>query len=245
MERLVVRPAHGVQERKYYRFRVDRWYGGIVTGDCVGCGLSCKFCWVSDKVRYRPKEIGSFYSPRQVAERLLALAEKSGLSQLRLSGGEPTIGRLHLIELLDELKGSGCSFILETNGILLGHDPTYAEQLSRYDFIHVRVSLKGCSEEEFHRLTGARPEDFRLQLRALENLTRCGVECHPAAMISFSSRESLKALMERLREISPTLVEEFEVEELILYPHVVKRLQAYGLRYLTGHDPRRVPPDQI
>lgn len=245
MERLVARSSHGVHERKYYRFRVDRWYGGIVTGDCVGCGLSCKFCWVSDKVRYRPKEVGSFYSSHQVAERLLALAEKKGLRQLRLSGGEPTIGRSHLIELLDELRGSSCSFILETNGILLGYDQTYAEQLSRYDFVHVRVSLKGCSEEEFHRLTGARPEDFRLQLKALENLIKYDVKCHPAAMISFSSRESLKTLMERLKEISPILVEEFEVEELILYPHVVKRLQAYGLKYLTGHDPRKVPLDQI
>jgi uncharacterized Fe-S cluster-containing radical SAM superfamily protein len=41
-------------ERKYYRFRVDRWYGGIVTVDCVGCGLFCKFCWVSDNVRLNP-----------------------------------------------------------------------------------------------------------------------------------------------------------------------------------------------
>ena len=34
--------------RKYYRFRTDRWYGGIATADCVGCGLICKFCWVRD-----------------------------------------------------------------------------------------------------------------------------------------------------------------------------------------------------
>ena len=245
LEKLVTRSNLGIPERKYYRFRVDRWYGGIVTGDCVGCGLFCKFCWVSDKVRYRPRLVGRFYTPSEVAGRLIDLANRRGLRQIRLSGGEPTIGKSHLIKLLEELDGLGYSFILETNGILIGHDPDYAKQFSRFDFIHVRVSLKGCCEEEFAILTGARPEDFKLQLKALENLVRYGVECHPAAMISFSTKESLEKLMRRLGEIDRGLVEEFEVEELILYPHVVDRLRKYGLRYFTGYKPDQIPPDQI
>jgi len=245
IERLVVRSSPRGQERKYYRFRIDRWYGGIVTGDCVGCGLFCKFCWVSDKVRYKTKAIGSFYNPRQAAERLLLLVKRSGLRQIRLSGGEPTIGRQHLISLLGELEGSGCDFILETNGILLGQDATYAEQLSKYDFLHVRVSLKGCSEEEFSKLTGAKPEDFRLQLKALENLVEMGVRCHPAVMISFSSKNNLNDLVKRLKAIHPILAEEIEIEELILYPHVVERLKRYGLEYVSGYHPSKVPPNQV
>ncbi|MCL7390021.1 MAG: molybdenum cofactor biosynthesis protein MoaA, partial [Thaumarchaeota archaeon] len=31
----VVRMVDNVEERKYYRFRRDRWYGGIATGDVV------------------------------------------------------------------------------------------------------------------------------------------------------------------------------------------------------------------
>jgi len=240
-----VRGGGPSQERKYYRFRIDRWYGGIVTGDCVGCGLFCKFCWVSDKVRYRVREVGEFYSPSEVAQRLLDLSRRSGLRQVRLSGGEPTIGRDHLLSLLSELHGAGVSFILETNGIPLGRDEGYARGLARYDFLHVRVSLKGCSEEEFSILTGADPDGFKLQLRALEYLSRLGVECHPAVMISFSSEESFKRLLERLRGIDPRLADEVEVEELILYPHVVDRLKRYSLNYLTGYPPSRVPPDQI
>jgi uncharacterized Fe-S cluster-containing radical SAM superfamily protein len=39
--------AHVVREdeRKYYRFRGGKWYGGIATADCVGCNLRCVFCW--------------------------------------------------------------------------------------------------------------------------------------------------------------------------------------------------------
>ena len=245
IERLVVRESGGLQERKYYRFRIDRWYGGIVTGDCVGCGLFCKFCWVSDKVRYRVKAVGRFYKPREVAEKLLKLVRRSGIRQLRLSGGEPTIGKNHLLSLLSELESEGIPFILETNGILVGWDEDYAKQLAKYDFLHVRVSLKGCNENEFSMLTGAMPEGFELQLKALENLSKFGAECHPAVMISFSSKESFRKLVERLRKINPIFAEELEIEELILYPHVVERLKKYSLRYLTGYPPDKIPPDQI
>lgn len=232
-------------ERKYYRFRVDRWYGGIVTADCVGCGLFCKFCWVSDNVRLRPLKVGAFYGPEDVATRLLSLSRSRGVSQARISGGEPTIGREHLLRVLDQLSGKGLLFILETNGILIGHDEGYASRLSGYDFLHVRVSLKGCNENEFHMLTGADPRGFDLQLNSLKNLLKAGVSCHPSIMTSFSTEESLKELMIRLAEIDEKLVEEAEIEELILYPHVVERLKKYGLKYRVAHAPDKVPPDQI
>lgn len=233
------------QERKYYRIRPARWYGGIVTADCVGCGLVCRFCWVSDVAASRPAEVGKFYTPRQVAESLESLARKCGLDLLRISGGEPTIGKKHLLAVLDNLEGKGYRFILETNGIPIAYEEDYARSLAKYGFVHVRVSLKGCSEEEFTRLTGAKPEGFKLQLEALRRLVEAGVSCHPSVMASFSTKESLRSLTERLNQISPKLAEEIEIEELILYPHVVRKLQKYGLRYYTGYAPENVPPEQI
>lgn len=32
----VARIRDGLEERRYYRFRGGRWYGGIATGDVVG-----------------------------------------------------------------------------------------------------------------------------------------------------------------------------------------------------------------
>ncbi|MEM1976472.1 MAG: molybdenum cofactor biosynthesis protein MoaA, partial [Nitrososphaerota archaeon] len=110
---------------------------------------------------------------------------------------------------------------------------------------HVRVSLKGCNENEFHMLTGADPRGFDLQLNSLKNLLKAGVSCHPSIMTSFSTEESLKELMIRLAEIDEKLAEEAEIEELILYPHVVERLKKYGLKYRVAHAPDKVPPDQI
>lgn len=235
IEKLVTREGPEGQERKYYRFRPARWYGGIVTADCVGCGLLCRFCWVSDSVMARPASVGKFYTPRRVAHTSIALAKKFDFNQLRVSGGEPTIGKAHMLQLLDTLRGEGYRFILETNGIPIAYDENYAEELSRYPFVHVRVSLKGCNEKEFAALTGAKPEGFKLQLKSLQKLIEARVSCHPSIMASFSPKKNLEALMERIRLISPELAKNVEIEELILYPHVVKRIKKYGLKHKVTH----------
>ncbi|MEM3628911.1 MAG: radical SAM protein [Candidatus Bathyarchaeia archaeon] len=245
IEKLVTRVSDEGLQRKYYRFRRARWYGGIVTADCVGCGLICKFCWVSDKALYHPATAGTFYSAEKVAENMQQIAQKSGLKQLRLSGGEPTLGKGHLLSLLEQLKGKDYTFILETNGIPLAYDEDYVSELSRYPFVHVRVSLKGCNEREFAMLTDAMPENFNLQLMALENLIEHDVSCHPSVMASFSTRKNLQALMKRLAEISGKLSEDLEVEELILYSHVKEKIQKCGLQYYTGYQPNQVPKEQI
>jgi uncharacterized Fe-S cluster-containing radical SAM superfamily protein len=231
--------------RKYYRFRRDRWYGGIATADCVGCGLICKFCWVRDSILFTPKKVGRFYTPHEVAERLLGKARKKGIKQLRLSGGEPTIGRSHLLQLLDILRWKGYLFILETNGILVGSDKTYARDLAPFPFLHVRVSMKGCDGDEFAMLTNAKPEGFDLQLRALEYLFTAGVSCNPAVMTSFSSPRKLERLRRRIFATMPSLMEEFEEEELILYPHVSDRLNRFNVRYRTAFRPGSVPPETV
>jgi uncharacterized Fe-S cluster-containing radical SAM superfamily protein len=245
IENLVTRLGPEGQEKKYYRFRPARWYGRIVTADCVGCGLSCRFCWVKDTIILRPSEAGRFYTPRQVADNLTALARKFSFKQLRVSGGEPAIGKAHLLQLLDLLRNKGLSFILETNGILLGHEEEYARDLARYDFVHVRVSLKGCNKQEFSMLTGATSEGFELQLNSLNRLTEARVKCHPSVMMSFSNEKSSVDLRQKLRQISPDLAEQVEIEELILYPHVAQRIQKYGLRYISRDRPNNIPKEQI
>jgi len=245
IEKLVTRMGHNGQEKKYYRIRPARWYGGIVTADCVGCGLICKFCWVSNDVMLHPADIGRFYTPTEIAQSLISLANKRHLNLVRISGGEPTIGKPHLLQLLDALQGKGYRFILETNGIPIAIDEDYAKNLSKYDFVHVRVSLKGCNEEEFGMLTGAKADGFKLQLKALQNLVDLGVSCHPSVMVSFSRRKNLRELIQRLKGISSDFAEKLETEELILYPHVIRKVKRYKLKYYTAYTPEKVPREQI
>lgn len=209
-------------ERKYYRFRGAPFYGGIATADCVGCNLTCIFCW-SWNIVTRAEEKGSFYSPKSVAEKLKAIARRKGYRQVRISGNEPTLNRDHLLGVLETLP-TKYRFILETNGILLGDDPAYCRDLSRFANLHVRVSFKGCCPADFQRLTGTAAHGFNLQLRSLENLSREGVNCHAAVMADFSTKESFANFCRRLAEIDPSF--RFpEIEELLRYPAVEERLK--------------------
>ncbi|MEW6374465.1 MAG: radical SAM protein [Thermodesulfobacteriota bacterium] len=219
------------EKRKYYRFRPAPFYGGIATADCVGCCLRCLFCW-SWHILLQPEKVGRFYSPEEVARNLTSIVRKKGFHQVRISGNEPTLHRSHLLKVL-ELVPKEIRFILETNGILIGYDPSYAKDLSRFPHLYVRVSLKGASSEDFSRLTQTKPEGFDYQLKALEHLVEEGVDCFPAVMANFSSQEEIKKLRQRLKGIRSDF-EDFEEEELILYPFVLDHIQKAGLEWTGG-----------
>lgn len=229
VKRIVVKGYGKNQRRKYFRFRGGRWYGGIATGDCVGCNLRCVFCW-GWYARDNADKLGRFYTAEQVYYKLIRIIRKHGYNKVRVSGGEPTLSRDHLIQLLELFSDEGILFILETNGILIGYDETYARDLAKYDNVHVRVSIKGATPEEFSMLTLAKPKAFELQLKALQNLIKYNVSCHPAIMVSFSSKEGLEYLARRLVEIDRRLITEIEEEYVLLYPHVVKKLREYGIK---------------
>jgi uncharacterized Fe-S cluster-containing radical SAM superfamily protein len=229
--------------RKYNRFRPAKFYGGIATADCVGCNLQCIFCWSYDSV-IKPHAFGEFHSPEDVARKVVGIATKKGYRQVRISGGEPTLAKEHLLGVL-HLIPKDFRFILETNGILIGHDDDYVRALSRYGNLYVRVSLKGTTEGEFSRFTGADPTGFDLQLKALENLIRAGVATHAAAMVSFSPPENIAALQLRLGRIAKEL-QKVEIEELVFFnPGVEERLKKAGVAYRTAYRPDKIPSEQV
>jgi len=227
-ERVVVKDGR----RRYYRVgRCSRWYGGIAESHCCGCNLRCVFCW-SGRPRDHPEATGEFYSPRQFFELTAAAARRRGIGQLRITGNEPTIGRDHILGVLELVDKTDFRFVLETNGILIGDDSSYAQELSRFHNVHVRVSLKATNPAEFGLLTGADPEAFNLQLKALRNLLEAGVSSNPAVMTSFTTDANLRELGRMLNRIHPSFARNLEAERVILYPPVVERLKTAGIQPL-------------
>jgi len=241
---------NGVEYRKYYRFRGGRWYGGIATGDVVGCNLRCRFCWAWSRGSYRI-DIGSFYSPDEALKRMLSIALERGYRYIRLSGAEPTLSKQHLLQMLSKLEKLNVKvrFILETNGIEIALDDDFARQLTKYSKLTVRVSIKGTSPETFHKITGAKSEYFEVQLRAIEKLIEYGMkpgdQVYPAVMLSFSTQNEIEKFLDRLREIHPVLVDALDPEYVILYPHVKKLLEKYGLKPLIAYTPDNIPQFMI
>jgi uncharacterized Fe-S cluster-containing radical SAM superfamily protein len=218
--------------RKYTDFYVAGVYGGISTGYAVGCCLRCVFCWV-DWSRDYPEKFGQFHSPDEAFQRLKAAALRRGVDKLRVSGAEPTIGKSHLLALLERSEASEFGlFILETNGVLFGVDKDYVQAVSRFKKLHVRISLKAGTPETFTRKTGAKPESFEIPFRAIENLLDRGVSFHVAAMSAdprIMTPKERRSLIDRLADIDLGLRLNLEEEVVDPYKTTLARLRYAGL----------------
>lgn len=226
MEKIVV----DGNRRKYTQLgRTLRFYGGTTSATEVGCNLRCKFCF-SDKPVWKPKTTGRFYTPQQVFDGLARNARKFGHKTISASASEGTLGQQHLLELLDLVEQSEFIYILETNGMTLGNDSVLAKKLARYKRLHVRVSIKGANEDEYHQLTGAQVSSYRLPFLGLRHLIDAGISCNACVMASFSTEASLSDFEQRLYELHPGILKSLETEHITLFPKVRERLKKYKLK---------------
>lgn len=210
------------EQRKYYRFRSAKYYGGIATADCVGCNLNCAFCW-SETPRKHPEKAGKWYTPHQVVDKLIDIAEDKQYHLLRVSGNEPTLGKTHLLRLL-ELVPSKYRFILETNGVLLNE--AYIEELRRIGNVHVRVSLKAGTPQLFAKVTGAPADAFEKPFRAIRLLDAKGVSYHVSIVKEVLREGDLAKIQKELAGCQTRL----EFEHLRYYPHVVDEMERRSLK---------------
>ena len=219
-------------KRLYSRFSSTiNYQKGIATGYAVGCCLRCIYCW-SSETRDCLVKTSSFFSPQEVFEKLEDIAKRKHLDQVRVSDAEATIGRMHLLQLLELVERSTIKrFILETNGILLGYDRSYVRSLSQFRKVRVRLSLKAGTADGFTSKTGAVPESFELPFQAIRNLRAEGIKFWVAAMSAdpqFMTPLERVSLIGKLAEIDPALVLNLEEEMVVLFPETLKRLKASG-----------------
>ncbi len=225
--------------RRYTDFYCTGVYGGISTGYVVGCCLRCTFCWV-DFSRDFPEKFGRFYSAHDAFEQLLRNAKKKRVKRMRISGGEPTLCRNHLLGFLDLIERMDYLFILETNGILFGADRGYVENLTKYTNIHVRVSIKAGTPEGFEKRTGAKGDSYELPYNAIRNLAKKKISFHVAAMSDprLMPSEEREAMIKKLDEVG---YKDFPEEETCdPYHHTMYRLEKAGLTIFNTNSPSQI-----
>ena len=221
--------------RKYTSFYATGVYGGIATGYIVGCCLRCYYCW-SEFSRDFPELFGDYYSPEEAIKKIVNAAKKYGVNKARISGGEPTLCRNHLIKLLDLFQNTNLKlFILETNGILIGADKSYAREISKFERIHVRVSIKAGNSKAFTQRTGAVESAFDLPFKAIEHLLDYGISCHVAAMTDprIMPKNERIELINKLAEIDKVIAANLEEEICDPYETTIIRMTAYGVDPIT------------
>ena len=218
------------EKRLYSKFRAAPYYGGIATADAVGCSFLCAYCWNYGR-NEDPARGGRFFSPENVAHNLLEIARRRSLTRFRVTGSEPILGEAsfnHLLKIIELILNAEpqSSFVLETNGLMLGHKKDLARRLSLPRFL-VRVALKGVDPESFERITGAGKEFFRYPLLALRALEQAGVEAWPALMGELFSEAQVEGLKNTLREKG--VRSELELETLESYPSVLENMKRRGI----------------
>lgn len=212
------------ENRKYYRFRHSRYYGGIVTADTVGCNMLCAYCWNFFK-NLTPEKHGKFYAPEEVAENLAGISRKKNINLFRISGAEPVLGKESMEHLVRVIQLVGSEFVLETNGVILGYIPELADLLDGLS-VSVRITIKGWDGRSFEMITGAEGKYFRYQIAALKELINRKITAWPAVMYDIFKEGGIAELRKRLRGIG---VKRIESEYLERYPFVMKNLRKRGI----------------
>jgi uncharacterized Fe-S cluster-containing radical SAM superfamily protein len=219
-------------KRKYYRFRFAPYYGGIVTADTIGCCFLCAYCWNYFR-NLKPENFGEFFSPEEVAEKMIEIAKRKNCNRFRISGAEPILGKesfSHLLRILELIKEKfrKFEFIVETNGLTLGYYPELIKDLKTFkNFIFVRISIKGWDEDSFEKVSGAKKGYFIYPIKALKKLKDEGIMAWPAVMYEIFGENGLRKFKERLK--NEGIETEVEVEYLERYPFVEENLSKRGL----------------
>lgn len=214
-------------KRLYHRFRSAPYYGGIATADAVGCSFLCAYCWNYNRNLY-PERYKEFYTPQQVAGKLLHIANKKSFRLFRISGAEPVLGEgsfSHLIEVLRILyrSKSDSMFILETNGLYLGYKTELLKKFREFPSLRIRISLKGIDQNSFEEISGAKKDFFRFPLIALRELEKLGVRVWPALMGQLYFKEEVLKFEKFLK--ANDIHSELEIEVLEAYPFVLENMK--------------------
>ncbi|KAJ7751208.1 hypothetical protein DFH07DRAFT_868934 [Mycena maculata] len=127
------------------------------------CNLRCFYCMPSEGVELSPNE--NILTNEEIL-RLASLFVKSGVTKIRLTGGEPTVrkGISEIIAGLNELRPYGLNSIAMTsNGLSLHRRlPEFVEN----GLSHLNLSLDTLDEFRFELMT--RRRGFHAVLRALD-----------------------------------------------------------------------------
>lgn len=214
-------------KRRYYRFRPAPYYGGIATADSIGCNFLCAYCWNYGR-NLNPERFGRLYTPSEVALRLLGISRRKNFQYLRLTGAEPILGEIsfsHFLEVLEFVfsKRQDLTFILETNGLILGYQKKLCLKLKGFKNLSLRIAIKAWDEESFTKITGAEKEFFIYPILALKHLRELELDAWPAVMGDFFNKDRMRALKTKMKELS--ISQHIETEELERYPSVLENLK--------------------
>lgn len=132
------------------------------------CNMRCPVCFMSAGVKLAEPSFDEIVSQM----RTIRANEYDGVT-LQITGGEPTV-RDDLFEIVRAARDEGFEVVeLNTNGVVLGRDPSYAQRLVEAGCDNVYLQFDGVTEDVTRIMRGPGVHD--LKLAAIENCRRAGL----------------------------------------------------------------------
>ncbi|WP_424358782.1 SynChlorMet cassette radical SAM/SPASM protein ScmF [Methanocella sp. MCL-LM] len=189
--------------RRIYPLRQIYFY---LTSDC---NLRCRHCWISPD--FQSATTSSAYLPVDLFKKIVSDAKGLGLTDVKLTGGEPLL-HPQILDILEFIRSQGLSVNIETNGVLC--TPEIARAIASCKAYHVAVSLDGVNAETHEWVRGV-DGCFDDAVQGIKNLVEAGVrpqiimtlmrrnQDQAEAMIDLAA--SLKASTVKFNIVMPTL----------------------------------------
>jgi len=136
----------------------------------TGCNLACRHCWITPTfVKGKPSPGDCL--DLNLLKLAVAEAKPLGLTQAKLTGGEPTL-HPQFVEIVDFLTSEGLQLTMETNATLI--DATLAQHLkNNTSMSFISVSIDGAQPETHDKFRNV-PGSFDAVLRGLGHLVDVG-----------------------------------------------------------------------
>ncbi len=114
------------------------------------CNMQCPICYASATMSTTEQDV----SLCEIKSRLQELMQKAGPVNIQLSGGEPTM-RDDLESIITLTHDEGFPFVqLNTNGLRLGQDPSYAAKLKKAGLNLVYLQWDSMEDAAYTKLRG-------------------------------------------------------------------------------------------
>ncbi len=178
----------------------------------AGCNVNCYYCasTVRDHqeglvpdINLKYNKLGNlrsgFYSPKELLEAFIKISENPDLfgnanafgkvDKFAILDCETSIGMEYVFQLMDLIYGynkenaKNYTFILFTNGILLGYNREYIRILEKYkEYLDIRFSIKAGSEEEFTQRLDVDGKYFYYPFNAIKECIKLGINHYVAVL---------------------------------------------------------------
>jgi len=155
-----------------------------------GCNLACRHCWIGPG--YQHGDLAYPYLPPDLVSSILDQGIPLGLTDVKLTGGEPLL-HPQILQILRSIRKRGLKLNIETNGTLC--TPQIANAIAASNSPFVSISLDGA-DAPTHEWVRCVPGCFEATLEGLGNLVQAGLKPQIIATLMKRNRDQIEELIQ-------------------------------------------------